>query len=268
MRLIERGSGTPRVAVVGGIHGDEPSGERIVDGLAERIDHGDVAGTVQLLVANEPALAAGERYTDTDLNRTFPGDLDSDEYERALAPRVLSVLDGADAVLALHSSQSAPPPFAIYSDLTPSVRRTVTALPLDYVLDAGGLRSTTLDSTLPHIVSVEVGHQGSEAAVEFGDDATLAFLRGHGVLGDEDPSFTETTVVEGIEEVPKGDGQPHVYYDNFEEVPPGEVFARDDEVTHRVERDGIVPVLASEHGYSDIFGLYGSVRTSIDPPEE
>jgi len=268
MRLIERGSGAPRVAVVGGIHGDEPSGERIVDRLAETLDHDDIAGTVQLLVANEPALTAGERYTDTDLNRTFPGDHDAEEYERALAPRVLSVLDGADAVLALHSSRSAPPPFAIYSHLTPSVRRTVTGLPVDHVLDAGNLRTTTLDSTLPHTVSVEVGHQGSEAAVEFGYDATLDFLRAHGVLDDEEPSFTETTVVEGIEEVPKGEGEPHVYYDNFEAIPPGEVFARDDEVTHRVERDGIVPVLASEHGYSDIFGLYGSVKATIEPPSE
>jgi predicted deacylase len=266
MRLVERGSGRPRVAVVGGIHGDEPSGERIVDRLVERLDDDDVEGTVQLLVANEPALAAGVRYTETDLNRAFPGEVDAAEYERSLATRVSAVLAGADAILALHSSQSAPPPFAIYSRLTPSVRRTVAGLPVEYVLDAGNLRGTTLDSTLEHTVSIEVGKQGAPEAVEFGYDATLDFLRAHGALTDVPPSFSSTTVVEGIEEVPKGRGEPHVYYENFEEVPVGEVFARDDVYTYRVEREGIVPVLASEHGYEDIFGLYGRVRSTLDPP--
>lgn len=268
MRLVERGSGRPRVAVVGGIHGDEPSGERIVDRLVERLDDADVEGTLQLLVANEPALAAGERYTETDLNRAFPGDVDGEAYERALAPRVTAVLEGADAILALHESRSAPPPFAIHSGLTPSVRRTVTALPVEYVLDARNLEGTTLDSTLPHTVSLEAGEQGTEGALEFGYEATLAYLRAHGVLTDGAPTYSATTVVEGIEEVPKGGGEPHVYYENFESIPVGEVFARDDVYTHRVDREGLVPVLASEHGYDDIFGLYGRVTSTLEPPAD
>jgi predicted deacylase len=266
MRLVERGSGPPRVAVVGGIHGDEPAGERVVDRLVDSLDD-DVDGTVQLLVANEPALAAGRRYTDTDLNRAFPGDLRSDDYERALSVRLADIVAGADGVLALHTSHSVPPPFAIFSRLTESVRRTIAGLPVEYVLDAGDLRQTTFDSVAPHSVSVEVGRQGSEEAVTFGYEAARGFLRAQGVLTDEPPTFTETTVVEGLEEVPKGGGEPHVSYDNFEEVPVGEVFAHDDEVTHRVDREGIVPVLASEDGYDDIFGLYGRIRGTLDPPE-
>jgi len=117
-----------------------------------------------------------------------------------------------DAVLALHTSHSAPPPFAIYSDLTPSTRRSVTAMPVDYVVDASGLRGTTLDSTIPHTVSIEVGRQGSEEAVAFGYEACLAFLRAHGAIDDEPPTFTEKTVVAGDEEVPKGGGEPTVHF--------------------------------------------------------
>ncbi len=268
MRLIERGSGPPRVAVVGGIHGDEPAGERIVDRLVDTLDEDDLDGTVQLIVANEPALSVGQRYTDADLNRVFPGDVDSDDYERALAVRLGDLVEGADAVLALHTSHSAPPPFAIYSRLTDSVHRTVTGLPVEYVLDAGDLRQTTFDSVAPNSVSIEVGHQGSEDAITFGYEAVRAFLRAQGVLTDQPPTFTEATVVEGLEEVPKGGGEPHVHYENFEEIPVGEVFARDDEYTHRVDREGLVPVLASEDGYDDIFGLYGRIRGTIDPPED
>jgi len=270
METIDRGSaGSARVAIVGGIHGDEPAGERIVRRLADELGEagqGSGDGIVRLIIANEPALTAGTRYTDADLNRAFPGDADSDEYERALAPRLAAELEGMDAVLALHTSHSAPPPFAIYSDLTPSVRRTVTAMPVDYVVDAGGLRGTTLDSTIPHTVSIEVGRQGSEEAVEFGYEACLAFLRAHGALDDEPPTFTETTVVAGDEEVPKGDGEPAVHFANFEEIPVGEVFAEDDVYTHRVEEEGVVPILASEEGYEEIFGIYGRVMGTLEPP--
>jgi predicted deacylase len=267
MKIIERGGGTPRVAIVGGIHGDEPAGARIVERLAETPVVRKAEGTVQLVTANEPALERGERYTETDLNRAFPGDDTSDVYEAALAARLVEVLSGADAVLALHTSHSAPPPFAIYSQLTDSVRRTVTGLPVEYVVDSSDLRGTTLDSVLPHTVSLEAGHQGSDDAVESGYEAALAFLRAHGVVTDEEPTFTETKVVKGHEEVPKGSGEPHVYYSNFEEIQEGDVFASDDTYTHRVQKQGVVPILASERGYEDIFGIYGSFQTSIEPPE-
>ena len=276
MQTIDRGSaGAARVAIVGGIHGDEPAGVRIVERLAEQLsprDHpdegGEAEGLVRLILANEPAIEAGTRYTDADLNRAFPGDPDSDEYERALAPRLAAELEGFDAVLALHTSHSAPPPFAIFSDLTASVRRTVTGLPVDHVVDASGLRSTTLDSTIPHTVSIEVGRQGSEEAVEFGYEACLAFLRVHGALADEPPTFSETVVVKGSEEVPKGGGEPHVHFANFEAIPEGAVFAEDDVYTHRVEEPGVVPILASERGYDDIFGMYGRITGAVKPPGE
>ena len=270
MKILERGSAGPAtVAIVGGIHGDEPAGERIVDRLADELpapgeDGG--GGTIRLIVANEPALEAGTRYTDTDLNRAFPGDADSDAYERALAVRLTDALEGADAVLAIHTSHSAPPPFAIYSHLTDSVRRTVTGMPVEYVLDSSGLRGTTLDSVVDDAVSLEAGRQGSEDAVEFGHEAALAFLRAHGALADQ-ATFAETTVVEGGEEVPKGGGEPTVNYRNFEEIPAGEVFASDDVYTHRVDEPGIVPVLASERGYDDIFGIYGRIAGTVSPPE-
>ncbi|SNR64123.1 M14 family metallopeptidase [Halorubrum vacuolatum] len=265
MKVIERGHGTERVAIVGGIHGDEPAGERIVNRLADRIDD-DAEKTIQLIIANEPALKRGERYTSVDLNRSFPGDLEGETYETVLAARLKRLLEGCDAVLALHTSRSAPPPFAVYSSLTESVRRTVTALPVEYALDSGTLRDTTLDSVVPHAVSFETGRQGSEEAVEVGFEGALSFLRAHGAVTDMDPSFTETTVVEGQREVPKGDGTPHVYYNNFEPLPKGAIFAEDDTYTHRVEHDDLVPVLASEHGYENLFGVYATVKQTLDPP--
>jgi predicted deacylase len=266
MKLVERGYGRPRVAIVGGIHGDEPAGKEVVERLVHTLEIEDT-GTAQLVVANERALAVGKRYTETDLNRAFPGDPDSDIYEDVLATRLRAILEGADAVLALHTSYSAPPPFAIFSEPTESVRRSVTGLPVEYVVDSGSLRGTTLDSVVPHTVSVELGRQWSEEAAAFGHDAATAFLRAHGLVTDREPTFTETRIVKGFQEVPKGGGEPHVYYSNFEEVPEGAVFARDDVYTHRVDEKGVVPILASERGYNDIFGIYGRFDGTMQPPE-
>ena len=267
MQIIERGTGTLRVAVVGGIHGDEPAGPAIVERLAETLPTTGTDGTIQLIIANEPAVERQVRYTETDLNRAFPGDSTSDVYESALAARLVDILTGADAILALHSSQSAPPPFAIFSHLSEAVRRTITALPVEYAVDSSELRGTTLDSVLAHAVSLEVGRQGSDDAIEDGYDAARTFLRAHGVLTDAEPTFTETDVVRGHEEVPKGSGEPNVYYSNFVEIPKGEVFARDDTHTHRVETEGVVPILASEQGYEDIYGIYGTFAEPIEPPK-
>ena len=46
------------------------------------------------------------------------------------------------------------------------------------------------------------------------------------------------------------------------------MFASDDVYTHRVEEPGVVPVLASEHGYDDIFGVYGRISRTLSPPED
>ena len=68
--IEDRGPGEPELAVVGGVHSNEPSGVRAV----ERLCDADLAlqRGVRFVIANPPAVAADERYLDTDLNRIFP----------------------------------------------------------------------------------------------------------------------------------------------------------------------------------------------------
>jgi succinylglutamate desuccinylase len=81
MRIEQFGEGDPEVAVVGGIHGDEPCGVRAIERLLENPP--SVRRPVALVVANERALAAGTRRVDEDLNRAFPGDPDGVEVPGA-----------------------------------------------------------------------------------------------------------------------------------------------------------------------------------------
>jgi len=120
MKILDRAAaGDTYVAIVGGMHGDEPAGWRIVNRIADELpayDADEGEGRIRLIIANEPAIEAETRYTETDLNRAFPGDTASDAYEDRLAVDLAEAVAGADAVLAIHTSHSAPPPFAIYSE--------------------------------------------------------------------------------------------------------------------------------------------------------
>ena len=59
MRIYELGEGTPEVAVVGGIHGDEPCGPLAIRRLLAA--EPAVERPLKLIIANEPALEAGQR---------------------------------------------------------------------------------------------------------------------------------------------------------------------------------------------------------------
>src|SRR6056297_4367545 len=114
MDVYELGEGEPEVAVVGAIHGDEPCG---ADAVRRLLDSGlDVERPVRLIVANEAALDAGERYLDADLNRAFPGNPDAEAHEVRLAAELVDALEGC-TTFAIHSTQSYAEPFAVIDSM-------------------------------------------------------------------------------------------------------------------------------------------------------
>lgn len=117
----------PRVAVVGGVHGDEPVGERALARLEAALPLGLACGGVLTVRANLEAARAGLRHTPDgrDLNRLWdratlqrlarmePGSLTSEERRAVdLAPALLS----CDAVVDLHSSSRPSTPFLVLRD--------------------------------------------------------------------------------------------------------------------------------------------------------
>ena len=101
--VLDSGQPGPRVLVVGGIHGNEPSGALAANLLAQgpRPRRGRL--TV-LAEANPEALRAGERSAPRpgaqDLNRVFPGGTDGPDARRAA--EVFALTRDADLVLDLH----------------------------------------------------------------------------------------------------------------------------------------------------------------------
>jgi predicted deacylase len=267
MQVHTVGAGTPEVAVVGAVHGDEPCGARAIQRFLD--SDPEVDRPAKLIVANERALERGVRYVDTDLNRSLPGDPESDQYEERLAHELMTEVRDCIS-LGIHSTVSYDRAFANVASLNERKREVVAHLPVEQVVDftvvADG-RSVEL----PGFLDIEAGHQGSAAAVDNAYDCLVAFLRTTGVLPgdppDLDPGFYEVT-----DPVYKEPGRTYRFHGaNFERVAPGERFADvDDEPL--VADEEFWPVLMSDDGHDVLFGYrstyHGPLSTLSTPRHE
>lgn len=259
MRVTELGDGPPEVAVVGGIHGDEPCGPAAIDRFLS--ESPDLDRPVKFVVANEEALSAGTRYLDEDLNRAFPGSPDADTHEGRLAHRLASELRGS-TVLSLHSTQSYAEPFALCDTVDEVIRGVVPQLPVDVLIETDRFTDGRLIEHA-HTVEVECGLQGSESAADNGYWLVRAFLAATGALSapiGEEPVRTDAGAGDPIrvfrlqEKLPKPPADRYeVYAHNFQRVAAGERFAvaGDDEAV--ADRE-FYPVLLSAYGYENVFG--------------
>lgn len=244
-----RGPGDSVAVVVGGIHGDEPGG---VEAMRRVRDSFDYRRGVKYVVANPVALERGVRFLDADMNRVFPGDPESGDLERRLAAAVCRETAGLPA-LALHSTVSSPEPFALVAGVNRDVLEIASLLPVRYVVDESRITDGSYTQCSP-VVSVEVGCQDTDGAVETAERLIEAFLQATDAVAGE-PSRTDTTYLSVVGAVPKEEGVSYeVVADNFSRVEEGEVYARTPEGELRAE-EAFVPVLMSSNGYTDILGF-------------
>jgi predicted deacylase len=262
MRVEQLGDGTPELAVVAGVHGDEPCGVRAVERLVD--EQPAVQHPVKLVVANEAALERGVRYVNADLNRVFPADLADDAYERALATRLEAEL--ADCVtLSLHSTQSHAEPFAVVEAVGDLARRVCPRLSIVAVVEAGHVGEGRLFASAD-LVEVECGLQGTETAAENAYTLAREFLTAVGALPG-DTVARDLPVFRLVRPIPKESGDEYeVFVENFEPVDAGETFAAVDGEP-LVADEPFSPVLVSPRGYADVFGYAAEKVGGLTPAD-
>lgn len=261
MRVEQLGEGEPEVAVVGGIHGDEPCGVYAIEQLLANPPA--VRKPLKLIIANEEASAIHQRYVDEDLNRAFPGSLEGATHESRLAAALGAELRNC-YTLALHSTQSYPNPFAIISGRSEYTDRVILALPIDAVVDTGpNVRGRLFATT--GVIEVECGLQGTEQAKENALLLTRAFLAAMDVIDEARAVREESVPVFTLgDPIPKPDGDTYeVFAKNFERIAAGERFAAVDGEP-LIAEESFYPVLLSPYGYETIFG-YRSQKTGAIP---
>ena len=246
VRIYELGEGVPEVAVIGAIHGDEPCGKDAVERLVEA----DIAveRPVKLIIANEQAIKAEQRYVDNDLNRAFPGSPESDSHENRLAHDLLREVRGK-TVLSLHSTQSSAEPFALVEEVDAVSRAVCPHLPIKKLVETKRFSDGRLIEQA-HTIEVECGLQQSDSARKNAYWITRAFLSATGVLS----APIEGDVFQMLNQIPKKPANSYeVFVDNFQQVNTGDLFARADEDRYTADQS-FFPILLSAHGYEDVFG--------------
>ncbi|WP_336036439.1 succinylglutamate desuccinylase/aspartoacylase domain-containing protein [Halobacterium yunchengense] len=247
------GDGDPDLAVVGGVHGDEPSGLRAIRHVLDT--EPDLERPVKFVVANPPAAVAHRRYLDADMNRVFPGDPDAGERERRLAAQLGEAVDGSLA-LSMHATHSSAEPLAFVSGDHPAAQAAAARLPLEHVVNHDPAVDGAFTSC-ERVVSVEVGRQLTEDATQNATKLVRAFLRLTDALPDDpktgSPAFY--TMRDAVEK-PAGEDDVGLLVDNFERVDAGTAYAATPDEEY-VADDPFYPVLMSETGYEDIFGYRG-----------
>jgi hypothetical protein len=88
-----------KILVIGGMHGNEPLGVKLV----ERIKVAELQN-IDSVYANRLAIENNSRFIKSDLNRSFPGDVQSDDYESKRAAELLLLSSQYDLVLDFHNT--------------------------------------------------------------------------------------------------------------------------------------------------------------------
>ncbi|MDY6778535.1 MAG: succinylglutamate desuccinylase/aspartoacylase family protein, partial [Candidatus Nanohaloarchaea archaeon] len=187
MQVIDRGTGTPELVVIGSIHGDEPAGR---DAIRRILDSNHTyQKPVRFIVANEEALEADERFLEADLNRSFPGNSDSEKHEERLAARLLEAIGDA-RVLDIHTTHSHPKPFGTAKDTDTGTMEMARASGVDHLVifpEGSGALTEFVDGLL-----VETGLQGTDQAVQNAVEVIERVLGFYGIIEhDVDPGDPE-----------------------------------------------------------------------------
>jgi len=247
MEVTEKGPGKPEVAVVYCTHGNEAAGKKAVEKLLD--EKPEFKKGVKFVFANEKAYEQGERFIDTDLNRSFPGDSDSDSYEERLASEMMEELKEVK-VLDLHETKSSPTPFALFTWMDKKTIDTLQSTGVEKAVEI----SYTPGCGINHYggVEVETGPRGTQKSVKQAYKILRRFFINNNVIeGDGQISTPEIYSVYSVEERPSEAFQAKV--ENFTKVNPGQIFATSQEEVLKA-KESFVPVLFAE-SYPEIFGF-------------
>lgn len=226
----------PTVAIIGGVHGNEPIGVKAIEAVLPRLKLR--RGRVIFIVANPPALAVNQRYLDTNLNRALVNPPDLTSREGRLAQQLMTVLDGCDALLDLHASMNNDPPFAICEEdaLSIAARLPITIVSTGWAAAEPGSTDAYLHQQGKPAICVECGQldrwrQNLPLAIE----AINAFLAILGLTNQSIPSARQQTVVAVKYPVFKETDRFCFVREfvGFETLKPNELIARDGEKQYR-----------------------------------
>jgi succinylglutamate desuccinylase len=247
------------ILLIGGVHGDEPSGVYAIKTLQESIDESDLKKTVGFVLANPRAIQREVRYTESDLNRLFGRDSEP-SYEQQRSKEISTLVDSADSVLSLHATQSDDEPFGLVNyDMIHHIKRSLFKLSLSkaVIFTEDQYRGSLIK--YDHVLEIEVGYQGSQSAKNNALRLCKEFLSSQYAFQSEnqlmDLQWSDCMLYKTVGKIAK-QGETDLYVKNFDDIPPETVYASSNQKQY-ISRERFVPILMSEEGYESILGYRG-----------
>ncbi len=91
-----------KLLFIAGTHGNEPIGVEALRDIEKKYNPSDY--NYDWIIGNPRAFEAGVRFIDTDLNRSAPGNPNSDSYEERRAAKILNLSKQYGAVIDIHGT--------------------------------------------------------------------------------------------------------------------------------------------------------------------
>lgn len=245
MQVNKIGEGEAEYVIVGSLHGDEPCGKEAIKRFIES-DY-ELKEPVKFIVANEEALEKNVRFLDSDLNRSFPGDSESEKHEERLAARIMKEIEGKK-VLDIHTTRSYPEPFATFTELNDNTEQLLKSSGVENAVIFPE-ESGTMHEQTDGIV-IEAGYQGTDEAIDNAYNLIINFLASEGLI-DADYERSDPNIFQYYETV---EGDWTFVGENFQEIKKGEVFGQRQNEKLEAEED-FYPVLMSTDGYEGKLGF-------------
>lgn len=248
MKSFIRGPGEPEVAVVYCTHGDETAGKKAVERLLS--SRPDFQRAVKFVFANEKAYKEEKRFIDSDLNRSFPGDLESEVYEERIAAQMMDELEDLK-VLDIHETGSSPTPFSLFTWMDDNTIGTLKDTGMEKAVEVSYTPGCGINCYGG--VEAEFSPKGTEEAVEKAFQTLKQFLINNSILEGE-KNKSKPKIYGVYSEEPRPDGSWNILCQNFERVATGKTVAKNRNSERIKARESFIPVLFNED-YSDILGF-------------
>lgn len=238
----------PSVVIMGSVHGDEPCGpaafERILPTLRLK------RGTATFVIGNPRALAAGKRFTEANLNRMFREDaLLSPEkrasYEYARSRELMPLLSGADALLDIHSSESAAAdPFIVCGERSRAIAERMPFPIISWNWDAANVEPGGTDDFMERSgkigICIECGYDEDPSSADKAEESIRRFLALMRLTDDAVPlKVPEQKALRAVHaHIAETDFAPVAMVPDFTEVAAGALIGTDGGREMRAPSDG------------------------------
>ena len=191
------------VVVMGGVHGDERLGVKILERLKKDMTSWKIDGELNLILGNPPAYEKNIRFIDADLNRLFGEDSESltylknPNYEQKRAVEIGKILKNADFLVDIHSTIKPSIPF-LYTENTEKNLQFAQLFDVEFVVSpAKDFRPKDLFSSADNFVdrhggigfTYESGWQKDDSSEDSVYNSVLRFLKAAGVINIDLPAY-------------------------------------------------------------------------------